>query len=47
VIDNSGSLEKLGRRVDEVWQELQRLLAAGVPRRRGPSWQPPGRSDGS
>ena len=47
VIDNSGSLEKLGRRVDEVWQELQRLLAAGVRRRRGPSWQPPGRSDGS
>src|SRR5918996_925408 len=26
VIDNSGSLEKLGRRVDEVWEELQRLL---------------------
>ncbi|MFL6103290.1 MAG: dephospho-CoA kinase [Actinomycetes bacterium] len=47
VIDNSGSLEKLGRRVDEVWQELQRLLGAGVRRRRGPSWQPPGRSDGS
>ena len=47
VIDNSGSLEKLGRRVDEVWQELQRLLAAGGRRRRGPSWQPPGRSDGS
>ncbi|HEY6591636.1 MAG TPA: dephospho-CoA kinase [Actinomycetota bacterium] len=47
VIDNSGSLEKLGRRVDEVWQELQRLLAAGVRRRRGPTWQPPGRSDGS
>jgi dephospho-CoA kinase len=47
VIDNSGSLEKLGRRVDEVWQELQRLLAAGVRRRRGAAWQPPGRSDGS
>jgi dephospho-CoA kinase len=47
VIDNSGSLEKLGRRVDEVWQELQRLLAAGVRRRRGATWQPPGRSDGS
>jgi dephospho-CoA kinase len=47
VIDNSGSLEKLGRRVDEVWQELQRLLAAGVRRRRGPTSQPPGRSDGS
>jgi dephospho-CoA kinase len=47
VIDNSGSLEKLGRRVDEVWQELRRLLAAGVRRRRGPTWQPPGRSDGS
>ena len=28
VIDNSGSLEKLGRRVDEVWEELQGLLAA-------------------
>ena len=28
VIDNSGSLEKLGRRVDEVWEELQDLLAA-------------------
>jgi hypothetical protein len=27
VIDNSGSVEKLGRRVDEVWEELQRLLA--------------------
>ncbi|HSO54683.1 MAG TPA: dephospho-CoA kinase [Actinomycetes bacterium] len=26
VIDNSGSVEKLGRRVDEVWEELQRLL---------------------
>jgi dephospho-CoA kinase len=47
VIDNSGSLEKLGRRVDEVWQELQRLLEARVRRRRGPTWQPPGRSDGS
>ena len=30
VIDNSGSLEKLGRRVDEVWEDLQGLLAAGV-----------------
>ena len=47
VIDNSGSLEKLGRRVDEVWLELQRMLDAGVRRRRGGSWQPPGRSDGS
>ena len=28
VIDNNGSLEKLGRRVDEVWEELQGLLAA-------------------
>jgi hypothetical protein len=26
VIDNSGSLEKLGRRVDEVWEELQGML---------------------
>ena len=32
VIDNSGSLEKLGRRVDEVWEELQGLLAARVGR---------------
>jgi len=28
VIDNSGSLEKLGRRVDEVWEELQAMLAS-------------------
>jgi dephospho-CoA kinase len=28
VIDNSGSLEKLGRRVDEVWEELQAKLAS-------------------
>ncbi len=27
VIDNTGSLEDLGRRVDEVWKELERLLA--------------------
>jgi dephospho-CoA kinase len=27
VIDNSGSLEQLGRRVDEVWAQLQHLLA--------------------
>jgi dephospho-CoA kinase len=26
VIDNSGSLEELARRVDEVWEELQRRL---------------------
>jgi dephospho-CoA kinase len=26
VIDNSGSLEELSRRVDEVWEELQRRL---------------------
>jgi dephospho-CoA kinase len=33
VIDNSGSLEDLGRRIDEVWKELERLLAeqAGRP----------------
>ena len=30
VIDNSGSLEKLGRQVDEVWEELQRRLAERV-----------------
>ena len=28
VIDNSGSLEKLGRRVDEVWEQLQAMLAS-------------------
>jgi dephospho-CoA kinase len=27
-IDNTGSLEALGRRVDEVWEDLQRRLAA-------------------
>jgi dephospho-CoA kinase len=27
VIDNTGSLEDLSRRVDEVWKELERLLA--------------------
>jgi dephospho-CoA kinase len=27
VIDNSGSLEDLGRQVDEVWRELERRLA--------------------
>jgi dephospho-CoA kinase len=27
VIDNSGSLEALGRRVDEVWEQLERLLS--------------------
>ena len=27
VIDNTGSLEELARRVDEVWEELQRRLA--------------------
>jgi dephospho-CoA kinase len=27
VIDNTGSLEDLGRRVDEIWKELERLLA--------------------
>jgi dephospho-CoA kinase len=32
VIDNSGSLEKLGRRVDEVWEELQGLLEARTGR---------------
>jgi dephospho-CoA kinase len=30
VIDNSGSLEDLGRRVDEVWEELQKRLAERV-----------------
>jgi dephospho-CoA kinase len=27
VIDNTGSLEQLGRRVEELWQQLQRRLA--------------------
>jgi hypothetical protein len=27
VIDNTGSLEELAGRVDEVWEELQRRLA--------------------
>ena len=33
VIENTGSLEELGRRVDEVWEELQRRLRE----RHGPS----------
>jgi dephospho-CoA kinase len=32
VIDNSGSLEQLGRRVDEVWEELRRRLKEGARR---------------
>lgn len=32
VIDNTGSLEDLGRRVDEVWKELERLLAEQAAR---------------
>ena len=32
VIDNSGSVEQLGRRVDEVWEELQRLLKQRIAR---------------
>jgi dephospho-CoA kinase len=32
VIDNSGSLEDLGRRVDEVWEDLQQRLAERVRR---------------
>jgi len=35
VIDNSGSLEDLGRRVDEVWEDLQRRLAERVRRAAG------------
>jgi dephospho-CoA kinase len=38
VIDNSGSLEKLGRQVDEVWEELQHRLAAGVRGTHGADW---------
>jgi dephospho-CoA kinase len=30
VIDNSGSLEDLGRQVDKIWEELQARLAAGA-----------------
>src|SRR4029434_9177744 len=30
VIDNSGSLEDLGRQVDKIWKELQARLAAGL-----------------
>jgi dephospho-CoA kinase len=30
VIDNSGSLEDLGRQVDKIWKELQARLAAGA-----------------
>ena len=37
VIDNSGSLEDLGRRVDQAWEELQRLLASGARRAAGPA----------
>jgi len=29
VIDNSGSLEDMGRQVDKIWEELQARLAAG------------------
>ena len=29
VIDNSGSVEQLGRRVDEVWEDLQHRLKRG------------------
>jgi dephospho-CoA kinase len=30
VIDNSGSLEDLGRQVEKLWEELQARLAARV-----------------
>jgi dephospho-CoA kinase len=30
VIDNSGSLEALGRQVDKIWEELRARLAAGA-----------------
>lgn len=30
VIDNSGSLEDLGRQVDKIWEELQAWLASGA-----------------
>jgi dephospho-CoA kinase len=35
VIDNSGSLEDLGRQVDKLWEELQARLAARVRGARG------------
>jgi dephospho-CoA kinase len=35
VIDNSGSLEDLGRQVDKIWEELQARLAAGLRRPAG------------
>jgi dephospho-CoA kinase len=35
VIDNSGSLEDLGRQVDKIWEELQARLAAGSRRPAG------------
>jgi dephospho-CoA kinase len=35
VIDNSGSLEDLGRQVDKIWEELQARLAARVRGARG------------
>ncbi|MFL6267755.1 MAG: dephospho-CoA kinase, partial [Actinomycetes bacterium] len=35
VIDNGGSLEDLGRRVDKLWEELQARLAARVREARG------------
>ena len=35
VIENSGSLEDLGHRVDEVWEDLQRRLAERVRRAAG------------
>jgi dephospho-CoA kinase len=35
VIDNRGSLEDLGRRVDEVWEQLERLLAQRASRTGG------------
>jgi len=32
VIDNTGSVEALGRRVDDLWEDLQHRLAAGAGR---------------
>jgi dephospho-CoA kinase len=31
VVDNSGSLEELDRRVDEVWRELSARAGSGRP----------------
>jgi dephospho-CoA kinase len=44
VIDNSGSLEDLGRQVDKLWEDLQARLASGVRGPMEPSGSPPVKS---